>query len=78
MSLQFIESCFKSFMKRALTTTNMQAKLRCKRKSKSPDSLDEDLTVDANLTLKSSHHLANFFNHPLVLAPICIYAWIPI
>jgi hypothetical protein len=37
--------------------------------------LDEDLTMDANLSFKLFHHLAEFFNQ-LTPAPICIYDWI--
>jgi hypothetical protein len=75
--LLLMVKCWYSLMY-MMATTNMQAKLRCKRESKSSSPLDGDPTVDANLALKSSHHLAEFFNHPLTLALICIYGWIPI
>jgi hypothetical protein len=48
-----LESC-NSYPIRA--TTNMQTRLRCKRASMHRGSLDVDLTVDENLTLKSPHH----------------------
>jgi hypothetical protein len=48
-----LESC-NSYPIRA--TTNMQARLMCKRASMHRGSLDVDLTVDENLALKSPHH----------------------
>jgi hypothetical protein len=58
--------------------TNIQARLRCKHASKPPSPLNGDPVVDANLALKPSQHLAEFFNQPLTHAPICIYGWIHI
>jgi hypothetical protein len=44
-----------------MATTNMQARLRYKHASEPVVPLDGDPTVDANLTLKPSHHLAESF-----------------
>jgi hypothetical protein len=53
--------------------TNMQVSFRCKRANEPYRPLHKDLIIDVNLSLKPSHHLAEFFNQPLIPISICIY-----